>query len=103
MTDEVTKEWSGVLAKQRLFVGSKSESDYWVLLTRDSRWFRLAGINSELIADWLDEHAGCNVTLVAKLDTFRGHRRLILNKSGWFVTQDSPPTGDHEKGDSDVL
>lgn len=103
MTDEVTKEWSGTLAKQRLFVGSKSEADYWVLLASDDRWFRIAGIDSEEVTAWFEEHSGCDVTLIAKLDTFRGHRRLVLGKPNWFVG-DAPFIGDPpEGGHSDVL
>ena len=104
MTDEETKEWSGTLARQRLFVGSKSEADYWVLLTSDDRWFRIAGIDSEEVTAWLEEHSGRDVTLIARLDTFRGHRRLVLGKPNWFVGGDPPAIEDPSQGGhSDAL
>ena len=103
MTDEEIKEWAGTLTKQRLFVGSKSEADYWVLLTDEQQWFRIAGAKLEAVEQWLEENSGKQVTLIAKLDRFRGHRRLVLGEPDWFV-RSRLPNGDEPKNRTgDVL
>jgi hypothetical protein len=103
MTDEETKEWAGTLTKQRLFVGSKSEADYWILLTDNNQWYRVAGAKLEAVAQWLEENYGKQVTLIARLDTFRGHRRLVLGEPNWFVPSTPPDRHEPDDGTGDVL
>lgn len=71
--------WRGALLKRRLFVGSKSEGDFWILLARDGYWYRISLDLPEHRLAWLEEHEGEEVELLASLDLLRGHRRLVLN------------------------
>lgn len=77
MTNE-PQAWSGLLIKQRLFVGSKSEGDYWVLLTDDGLWYRLADPHSFFSDIEMQSLEGKKVNLTAELDHLRGHRRLVV-------------------------
>lgn len=72
------QNWSGFLIKQRLFVGSKSEGEYWVLLADDGLWYRLTDSQSHVSESQLKSSEGKKITLLAKLDFIRGHRRLVV-------------------------
>jgi hypothetical protein len=75
------REWRGTLVKQRLFIGSKSEGEYWILLCKDGNWYRIAtNLPSEQL-QWLIDNQGLEVSLEASLDLFRGHRRLVLSEA----------------------
>jgi hypothetical protein len=80
MPSEV-REWRGTLVKQRLFIGSKSEGEYWILLCKDGYWYRIASNLPPEQLQWLSDHQGLEVSLEASLDLLRGHRRLVLSQA----------------------
>jgi hypothetical protein len=92
--------WSGLLIRQRLFVGSKSEGDYWVLLTDDGLWYRLADPHTFFSDIEMQSYEGKNVSLIAQLDLLRGHRRLVLMSEQLTEEQshDSPNTAADSEG-----
>lgn len=88
------QNWSGLLIKQRLFVGSKSEGEYWILLADDGLWYRLTDSQSLVSESQLKSSEGKKITLLARLDFIRGHRRLVvmsntLSDEGLSESEDS--------------
>jgi len=73
-----SREWRGTLLRQTLFVGSKSEGLYWVLLCNDGYWYRISEDLPAERLEWLNTNQGREVCLSAQLDLLRGHRRLVL-------------------------
>lgn len=95
-----TQTWSGLLIKQRLFVGSKSEGDYWVLLADDGLWYRLADPHSFFSNIEMQSLEGKKVNLTARLDLIRGHRRLVV-MSGLHKEEASPDSSSTAAGTED--
>jgi hypothetical protein len=85
------REWRGTLLKQRLFIGSKSEGEYWVLLCQDGYWYRIAANLPPEQLEWLSKHDGLEVSLQASLDLLRGHRRLVLSQADDTPPLEEPP------------
>jgi hypothetical protein len=74
----MTNFWTGTLIRERLFLGSKSEGLYWVLLCDDGLWYRIADLHHFFISDELESMQNKRVRLNARLDLLRGHRRLVV-------------------------
>jgi hypothetical protein len=93
-----SQTWTGLLIKQRLFIGSKSEGDYWVLLADDGLWYRLADPKAFLPEALKQSFEGKSIRLFAKLDLMRGHRRLVVTsdsleqecQSDYLISPSSP-------------
>ena len=91
--------WVGILIQERLFSGSKSEGLYWVLLCDDGLWYRIADIHHFVAEDKLETMRGKRVSLNAKLDLLRGHRRLVVQSEQLNEESMSPPTSESQASD----
>jgi hypothetical protein len=91
--------WVGILIQERLFPGSKSEGLYWVLLCDDGLWYRIADIHHFFAVDKLESMRGKRISLNAKLDLLRGHRRLVVQSEQLNEESMSPPPSESQASD----
>ena len=76
--EKQTNEWKGVLNRERLFVGSKSEGFYPVLSDSDGNKYRVHIKGDGPRYKTLEPFEGKQVSMLATQDNLRGHKRLVV-------------------------
>jgi len=71
-------EWKGVLNREKLFVGSKSEGLYPVLSGSDGNKYRVHVKGDGPKYKTLEPFEGKQVSMLATQDNLRGHKRLVV-------------------------
>lgn len=71
-------EWKGVLNREKLFVGSKSEGLYPVLYGSDGIKYRVHVKGDGPKYKLLEPFEGKQVCMLATQDNLRGHKRLVV-------------------------
>lgn len=71
-------EWKGVLNREKLFVGSKSEGLYPVLSGSDGIKYRVHVKGDDPQYKSLEPFEGKQVCMLATQDNLRGHKRLVV-------------------------
>ena len=71
-------EWKGVLNREKLFVGSKSEGLYPVLSDSDGIKYRVHVKGDGPKYKSLEPFEGKQVCMLATQDNLRGHKRLVV-------------------------
>ena len=71
-------EWKGVLNREKLFVGSKSEGLYPVLSGSDGIKYRVHVKGDGPKYKSLEPFEGKQVCMLATQDNLRGHKRLVV-------------------------
>jgi hypothetical protein len=71
-------EWKGVLNREKLFVGSKSEGLYPVLSGSDGMKYRVHVKGDGPKYKSLEPFEGKQVCMLATQDNLRGHKRLVV-------------------------
>jgi hypothetical protein len=69
--------WTGTVGKELMFVGSKSEGDFFVFCTDSGIRYRLRVINDDA-TELLESLIGMRLSVEGIEDDLRGHRRLTI-------------------------
>jgi hypothetical protein len=69
--------WTGTIGKELMFVGSKSEGDYFVFRTDSGIQYRLRVLNDDA-TELLESLMGRRLSIEGIEDDLRGHRRLTI-------------------------